>query len=413
MPAAPGSVDSPSAEFRLACLCCGRAADADLLPLLPAIEVPAFLALVIERHRIGPLVARRLRALPADALPPLLIAGLDEDRRRNRLRTLQATRSHVLLDRGFGAAGIPWLPFKGLTLACRYYPDPADRQVNDLDLWVPVARLDDARAVLAREGFRFDPGSAHWDLAERGPRHRDFLQRWTVEETHRSREHGAVDLHWQLGDNPALFRLSPEALLAGRETVEIAGRPLPTMRHEDLLLYLCEHGGKHGWFRLKWLADLPRVIDHQPLDWPALFERARELGCERSLLLGLALSERLLRWPPPPEVAARIARFRYRRALLGIVEALLLASAEGMERHATTSRRLMLLTAMARLLLSGRWPALRHGLWRLSLSPQDLRLLPLPDRLLPLYRLLRPLLVIWRRARHHWRQARDRMIAST
>ena len=410
MPAVPGSVDSRAAPqapaFQLACLCCGSAPDVQLLPLLARIEVPAFLHLVSVRHRIGPLVATRLRSLPADAVPMALRSGLEAELQRNRLRNLKTTRSHLLIDRWFAEAGIPWLPFKGLTLASRYYRDPAERQVNDLDLWVPPEQLDAARAVLAREGFHFDPASAHWDLAARGARHRAFLSRWTVEETHLSREHGGIDLHWQLSDNPALFRLSAEDLLAGRETVTVAGQPLPSMRHEDLLLYLCEHGGKHGWFRLKWLADLPRVLDHRALDWPALFARARALGCERSLQLGLALSEQLFGWQPPAEAAARIARFRYRRALLWIVGKLLRDPAEGLQQHATMSRRLMLLTAAARLLMSGHGAALRHGLWRLSLSPQDLRLLPLPDRLLPLYRLLRPLLVLWRRGRHHWQRLR-------
>lgn len=404
MPTVSGSVDSQQAAWRLACLCCGPADDAALLPLLAQIEVPAFLQLVIVRHRIGPLVALRLRRLPAGTLPPGLQAGLDEDLQRNRLRCLKTTRSHLLLDRWFADAGIPWLPFKGLSLACRYYDDPAARQVNDLDLWVPLDRLDAARAVLAREGFRFDPASAHWDLAARGPRHRAFLSRWTVEETHVSREHGGIDLHWQLSDNPALFRLSAEALLAGREQVTVAGRPLPSMRHEDLLLYLCEHGGKHGWFRLKWLADLPKVLDHRPLDWRALFARARALGCERSLQLGLTLAVQLFGWQAPAEAMAGIARFRYRRGLLAIVNTLLRDRAEGLRQHATMSRRLMLLTAVARLLLSDHGAALRHGLWRLSLSPQDLRLLPLPDRALPLYRLLRPLLMLWRRGHHHWQR---------
>ena len=408
MPHAPGRVDHPQAEpdpaLQLACRCCVDGPDAELLPLLAQIDVPQFLRLVIERHRIGPLVASRLRSLPAAAVPAALRAGLDAELQRNRLRVLKTTRSHLLLDRWFADAGVNWLPFKGLTLASRYYRDPAERQVNDLDIWVPVAQLDGARAILAREGFRFDPASAHWDLAARGPRHRAFLQRWTVEETHLSAEHGGIDLHWQLSDNPALFRLSGEALLAGRQHVDIAGRPMPVMRHEDLLLYLCEHGGKHGWFRLKWLADLPRVLDHQPLDWPALFARARALGCERSLQLGLTLAERLFGWAAPPEVSARTRRFRYRSLLLWLVTALLRDRAEGLRQHATMSRRLMLLTAAARLLLSSHGAALRHGLWRLSLSPQDLRLLPLPDRALPMYRLLRPLLMVWRRARHHWQQ---------
>jgi hypothetical protein len=62
------------------------------------------------------------------------------------------------------------------------------------------------------------------------------------------------------------------------------------------LLYLCAHGARHSWFRLKWLVDLPYVLQSKAWDWPALFAKARRMGCADALLLGLVLSQRLLGW---------------------------------------------------------------------------------------------------------------------
>ena len=49
------------------------------------------------------------------------------------------------------------------------------------------------------------------------------------------------------------------------------------------------HGARHSWFRLKWLVDLPYVLQSKAWDWPALFAKARRIGCADALRLGLIL----------------------------------------------------------------------------------------------------------------------------
>jgi hypothetical protein len=65
------------------------------------------------------------------------------------------------------AAGIPWMPIKGMDLGYRLWPGPAERPTTDLDVLVPVARFGEARALLAAAG---------WSGLGAGDQYEDYLQ---------------------------------------------------------------------------------------------------------------------------------------------------------------------------------------------------------------------------------------------
>lgn len=66
------------------------------------------------------------------------------------------------------AAGIPWMPIKGMDLGYRLWPGPEARPTSDLDVLVPVARFREARALLAESG---------WAGLETGDDYEDYLER--------------------------------------------------------------------------------------------------------------------------------------------------------------------------------------------------------------------------------------------
>lgn len=401
MSISPCQLSTFSPEFQLACFCCRVSPSTDdwaaIRRLLAQVDVPAFVELVVARHRIGPLAYNALKQLPAEVLPPGLMGPLAAEARSNAVKALRAVRAHVLLAGWFRAAGIEWLPFKGSTVAQRYYGDVSLRQVNDQDVWVPVDKLEQARAVLANHGYRWDPSTTFWDLAQRGSRHRQFLLRYFWEEQQVSEEHGRIELHWQLTDNPHMFRLQPAQLLSRADKLQLGGLTFPVMNTTDLLLYLCEHGGRHCWCRLKWLADLPRLLEQPEWNWPDVLARAREAGCLSSLLIGLSLVRDLFGWTPPPDLQRPMASMRFSKAFLDLVRTGLLAPGSWWARPGEMNTRWLLLSALSRLLLQQNWRATLNLLWRLSVSPKDLRVVVLPDSLFFLYQPLRPFLFVIRR----------------
>jgi hypothetical protein len=95
-----------------------------------------------------------------------------------RLRAVLAKAGAVLDE-----AEVPWIPLKGLDTAERFFPRPELRLSSDLDLLVPVERLDEAMRALEAAGwtFRSSPLLAAYQREEgynwpgRGP-HLDSLE---------------------------------------------------------------------------------------------------------------------------------------------------------------------------------------------------------------------------------------------
>lgn len=195
-----------------------------------------------------------------------------------------------------------------------------------------------------------------------------------------------LELHWRAFANPHEFRTG--TWRAGPATCDSG------LGNEALLIYLCLHGSKHGWMRLKWLFDLPNVIERLPPDWPRLWQLARELHAEKAVQQGLMLATWLCNLTLP---AAALAGFRYRfsphhwqhiaRCLQCSEHQLQYPDARQILRH--TRYRL------------GMQTSLRNAVWQAGalLYPdyRDYRILPLPATLAWLYLPLRPLLWLYRK----------------
>ena len=403
MSISPCHISRFSPEFQLACCCCRTPlAEQDwdeIQSLVARVDVPAFLDLVISRHRIGPLVYAVMKQLPAQTLPPGLMAPLSACSRANSVAALQSKRAHILLARWFSNAGIDWLPFKGVTVAQRYYGDFALRQVNDIDIWVPASKMLGARALLLARGFQAHDSTHHWALATRGPRHLDYLTRYYFEEQLYSREFGCLELHWQLTANTRQFSVKPETILSQSDQIKLGDTSVGVMNHVDLLLYLCEHGARHGWYRLKWLADLPRLLAYQNWDWRLVFDRALEAGSARSLLLGLALSRDLFGCELPEAVHQELRAFVPLSIAIRTVRLDLQAPSNQFVPVVRPSIARRFADLLRSLVLSSNFRGAGMNVWRYSLSPNDLQVIKLPDRWFWLYYVLRPILFtirIWR-----------------
>ncbi len=101
-----------------------------------------------------------------------------------------------------------------------------------------------------------------------------------------------VELHARLHDNVSLCQLtgSPDLWQA----VDVGfGLKMPTLPTQNLLLYLFLHGAGHGWFRLKWLADVAALLHRHPEETEPLLRMAEEVGARRAVVQGLMLSAHL------------------------------------------------------------------------------------------------------------------------
>jgi Uncharacterised nucleotidyltransferase len=198
--------------------------------------------------------------------------------------------------------GVRALAFKGPALAAAVYGDPALRQFSDIDLLVRHQDLSTTLSLLSRSGFQ--------TKAPLQKLHGGFSNSW---EATLVRPGGLfdIDLHWRL--SPAYFPFTPEGdeLWARAIEVEIGTcNSVWTLCPEDLILFLCAHGAKHGWQSLSGVRDVAWTLDKYHYDWERLSARANALGSLRILWLGVLLAHELLAAEVPKTVidAARSER---------------------------------------------------------------------------------------------------------
>jgi hypothetical protein len=243
---------------------------------------PSFFALA-SRHRAVSLVADRLRGVAG--VPADVTAQLQRKSRRRAIRNLQLASEARRLTGALEAEGIACAVLKGAPLSVRTYGQPLLRDTRDVDLLVAPQDLPRAGAVLAAAGLRMERPGARWRVV------RTLFLRYSHEYMLRAPSGTVVELKTRLHPTSGLMPVSIPALLERRGRVAVAGLDLPALADDDLLLYLCAHGARHCWFRLKWLADIAALATHgMARSLFDVLETARRLGGEVAVLEGLLLA---------------------------------------------------------------------------------------------------------------------------
>ena len=375
----------PSAEFMLLAACCRWPADADAVRDAAdrAIDWGRFLALV-RRHRVVGLARTALEGA-AIAAPPALVEAHRRHIARNLLLLDEAARIAALLD----GCGIKAAFLKGATLAEIAYRDQRVKQTLDNDLLVAPGDVAATIALLETAGYRVTDPAVPLD-ARRLPVLVDMVKECTL--IHAGNR-AMVDLHWRATSIKGL--LAEPDLVRDVRPVMVAGHALPTLGDEALMVYLAVHGARHGWARLKWLADFNALL--VPMDEDAvavLRARAGRDGVARAMDLALLQAHRVF-GTEVPEDAGRSRRVRWLAALSDA----LMRGPDELAGQAETPRRYMAVGHASSVLLKSSPSYLANVAWGSWVSTEDALALPLPRAARPLYLLTSPAARIGRAAR--------------
>ncbi len=250
-----------------------------------------------------------------DLMPPDVASRLRNICRDSARQNLVLTSQLLALLDAFAAHGIAVVPLKGPAMAESFYPDPALRPSSDLDFLVRSQDVAGALRVLAQEGYALGANMQRLPLR--------VLLRLNCELIFHHERMAHVDLKWETGPAHYPFRIAPEMLWRSLGRTRMAGREVPCLSPEALLLFLCVHGTKHMWSRLQWLGDVARLVRKQ-LAWDVVLQLAEEAGCMRPLLLGLSLAHELLEAPVPEDIlqrarAAQAVQARARQVVLRLM----------------------------------------------------------------------------------------------
>ena len=250
--------------------------DGDWQHVIASAQLHGVVGLVHEAFRAG---------FPA---PRSAVQRLSElhnvDLRRAVRLSSELIRLLQLLDRH----GVRAVPIKGPLLAQQCYGSLSRRSFWDLDLLLPPQSVTAARDALLEDGYL--PEEA-WGARRL---RRELRRNCEYNLDHRGR--GVhVELHWRLVPRHIGFDCSTQALLRRARTTRFLGHELRVPAVEDqLLALLIHHGGKHGWERLRMVADIAVLLRQPDLPPPALLlERATGSGVRRILATSVLLVDRL------------------------------------------------------------------------------------------------------------------------
>jgi hypothetical protein len=310
-------------------------------------------------HGLAPLlhVAVNPLALPVD---PALPSGvtLRSLHRHAVFLALQRTAELQRLLAALASVDVYPAVFKGAALAHTLYPTPACRPMGDIDLWVTHAEMPAAIAALETLGY-------HMNEKDKRPH---ALTRHTDGEVqmHPGQPgQGLVELHWGVFPGEWLAHTTAvdrDAVRARLVQTRLEPNTIWLLAPEDALIQLAVHiGVNHQMSRnaLRSLVDIA-LLAEQPIDWAALYQRARQWRVATAVGFTFELVHRLFGVPSIAEAAAELApRGVQRKVLRQFVTPG--AVLQGRDIAADSRRFLYLLAMTDRLVDSAR--LLTHTVW--------------------------------------------------
>jgi hypothetical protein len=386
-----GRARRPGAELTLVLASARSALEVEMTSRIRALCTPSLnwpLAIdTAHTHGLMPLLYFQLTRCP-DVVPAAILDTLRLRFQRNALRSVLLVIELRRLLGLFAGRGIAAVPFKGPTLAAVAYGDVTLRHYLDLDILVPRSEVLAATRVLESEGYR--PS-----LRLTATQHAAFLGSHCEYILVRERDGVCVELHWEIV--PGEFGVSMKTwdLWSRVRSIPLLDTVVPAPAVEDLLVVLCVHASKHCWSRIGWVCDVAELVRaHPDLDWREALERARALGAERMVLLGLVLAQELLGAPlPAAMVPSRVAADGRVRVLARRVARWVYDDTVPAERSLEAALFHLAMRERGR-------DKFRYGR-RLAFTATvgDWETVPLPGALFSLYRFLRPARLAWRHGR--------------
>lgn len=209
---------------------------------------------------IPPAVLRDRHRLSPQQINILYCTKVIEESRDEKAVALDRVAEFIRLTDALTEAGVAFIPLKGPLLAVRLYGDPTARYSHDLDILVNEDDIENASGVVTASGYGQPSPPLPDDVSTRRKRckynhHISFNNPGNGQ---------IVELHWRIMNRPWMRFTDIDFLMRKNLTEqEFAGRKFTVLTLEFELLYLVIHGGAHHWGRLKWLADVHRILETQ------------------------------------------------------------------------------------------------------------------------------------------------------
>ena len=201
-------------------------------------------------HRVYPLIYPKLKKMNIEWIPKQVCQSLLWEYQQNTFKMLLLSGEMEQISKLLSENNLRLLFLKGPAIAADLYGDISLRTSKDLDILIQITDLEKVDTLLLDLGYQrevniienFDKKKTKHDIPYYHPEKK--IQ---------------VEIHWRLYPS---YMNEPNFndLWDRRRKSNLTSYPVYYFGVEDLFLYLIVHGAKHGWFRLRWLADIDQCI---------------------------------------------------------------------------------------------------------------------------------------------------------
>lgn len=285
-------------------------------------------------------------------------------------------------------AGVSVLPLKGVTLSHQLYGDSTVRACGDIDLLVKQEDVERSELFLNKIGYQ--KGLKFHGFGEKQRQY--IIKSFHHHEYLNLDSSSHLELHWRsfLWSDTQMTALWTDSVESEWMNNQI--RQLSTV---DNMLFLADHGARHGWQSLKWLSDLAMIRQNSSVEMMSLvYARASSFGLQRVMLHTELLLNRLYGLTLSSQASMLLQFDRTIKPLTESTTTRLIATSQSSEQpeRINAFRQVALLKQLR--------PA--ASIWGLIkqvvILPTDFVEFPLPNYLFWLYIPLRP--ILWFR-RHY------------
>lgn len=351
------------------------------------IDWDVFVSLV-RRHGVSALAHSMLCRNAGNWVPEIKKELLKTQHLQMSVKSLQQLAELIRINTLFSAQGIQMIPLKGVLLSHLLYGNSAMRDSLDIDILVKPEDVDRSDILLKSEGYQCEyPGV---ELTQQQKTH---LQHHIHHYEYKHVEYGFnLELHcrsflWTVEQTEELWK--------NNQVTDLHGSQFINLSDNSLLLYLCEHGARHNWFRLKWLSDVAMLFSRERQDnWSSIIELAGRLDLTRVL----ALSAQLVHLLYGIRLSDPLCQLISKERNLTNLSASAIKTLNSKTRNSTEACGMQMERLKEAWHIMKLKPSLPFGLMvkEVLIVPEDFIVLSLPGKLFWLYVLLRPFLWIWR-----------------
>ncbi|SNS62235.1 Uncharacterised nucleotidyltransferase [Bacillus sp. OK838] len=357
-----------------------------------------------RHHRIYPLIYSKLNMLDEKLIPLYVSQALYQEYKENTFQMLNLSGEMERVSKLFTENNIRLLFLKGPAIADAIYGDISLRTSKDLDILIPITDLNKAEDLLLNCGYEKEESLNKSNKRKWWSHHVSYYH------SHKKIE---IEIHWRLYRPPA-NEPSFDDLWNRKRISTLTSFPVYFFGKEDLFFYLITHGANHGWFRLRWLADIDQIIRKRDITMVNNLlpkNRYRDILIGQALILTSQLFETPIHEEDLPLAKEKRSRKLAKSAILYIIEMgrvynkKSLKDNELIKYNVNSSFSKMSILKRSFYIkfyqysVKTRIQKFFYIMRVLNPTSEDLKTLRLPKPLYFLYFPLRPFLIFWRKTR--------------